>query len=1175
MEKSYRKCYRQFRLPAAAAAMLLLFLLAPLVASAADWYWVGDPALGWGGDWNGTNSGSAQLWAHSSPTGTRGIPGGGDTANVLQSSNAAGLTTVTYGGTTYSSGPLGTIVIKNTAAKGVFTGASPDTGVGWIMVDQKGGAMNANVIKIGPLGAYMIENGTLTVQSSLTGGLYATGTLGAAGYSTDMKSGQPYEGGLVYQTGGTVNTAAVSLGWSSLRNAPGEALYVLLGGALKVADDTGGGALAPGSPTPGAMYVGSGGSGTVFQGSGPTVPTSGAITQTTVGWTYASGPGAGGTVETGSLYLGLTHSDGTTVYYGNGYYEQLHGTLTVDTNAYIGMGGNATNASQGDFQQGYASAVQSVAGDGKTQVTVKGDLYLGPNGGSGSYELYNGALTVNGAGTHLVTGTKGGMYIGFGGSQGSGFTQGKPYQDASGTWTTSSSYLDTTGAWQPLPGGPLTNTVTTPNLYIGLTPTANDNGWPSYTLADGTLAVSGNTYVGYGGQGNFTQGQVWTDNGSSMVTPGGAFTTGNLYLGYKSGGNGQYSLAAGTLTVSDSTFVGYSGQGYVTQGQAWTGPDSSIVTAGGTVRTGSLYLGYNQGGSGQYSLVSGTLTVSGATYIGYGGYGNFTQGQMYNGDVPVVTDGGTVNTGNLYLAGGPVTGGGSVGGTTYQTTQNFYSGPAYYYTVGNSTTVFVNGAIGTYNLAAGTLNVGTATAHANTYVGYTGWGTFNQSGGTFTNTGDLVLGFASGVFQVTNGTSYTDPNNSEGTVTPQTVTGTFASTGCYNLSGGSLQVKGDTYVGYGGTGTFTQGVSRDNAGNVTDVPGSTFQTDNLYLGYLAGTPGTPTTTGTTGTPGFTAGNGNYTLANGSLTVNGATYVGYGGQGSFTQGQIWNNGTTQAANGGTFTTGSLYLGYNPGASGTYTLANGSLTTGATYVGYNGSGTFNQSGGTHTTGNLSIAGGTSGYGNYNLSGGTLSATTIVNKGTFSYSGGTVTGSLQNNGYVSVTGAPVTPNTFGASVTNNGNFNVNAANVIFAGTVTNNAGGFFGINFSNVTFGGSVFNYGSWFTDPSTITITGDFTQEGVLHASSGDTFEFTSGSHVITLGGGGTYIPTIILDPGAILILEPGTLFYTTLTNNGGTIDFNGGFLVFETAPSAVPVPAGLLLLGPGLLALTGIRRRTRK
>ncbi len=75
-------------------------------------------------------------------------------------------------------------------------------------------------------------------------------------------------------------------------------------------------------------------------------------------------------------------------------------------------------------------------------------------------------------------------------------------------------------------------------------------------------------------------------------------------------------------------------------------------------------------------------------------------------------------------------------------------------------------------------------------MGYNGSGTFNQSGGTNTVTGDLFLGYGTNAI------------------------------GTYNLSAAASWTAYNEYVGgYSGTGTFNQ------------TGGTNIVTNNLYLGY--------------------------------------------------------------------------------------------------------------------------------------------------------------------------------------------------------------------------------------------------------------------------------------------------------------------------------------------------------
>ena len=218
-----------------------------------------------------------------------------------------------------------------------------------------------------------------------------------------------------------------------------------------------------------------------------------------------------------------------------------------------------------------ASSTRAAAPSTSTRINNNGgifnfsDFYLGQAAGSSqSYDLESGTLTTNNE------------FIGFSGT---------------GIFTQSGG----TNA----PGG-------------NLTLAANTGSSGSYTMTGGSLGVTGNTVVGSGAAGTFTQDNSAADSYHSVG--------GSLILGAQAGGSGSYSLTdtgtgnAVSLTVTGDTIVGDAGSGTFTQSG-----DASVHT------TTNLILGNQSGGSGTYNLkrrqpVRPQPSISGVT-----GTGSFTQ----------------------------------------------------------------------------------------------------------------------------------------------------------------------------------------------------------------------------------------------------------------------------------------------------------------------------------------------------------------------------------------------------------------------------------------------------------------------------------------------------------------------------------------------------------------------
>ena len=319
--------------------------------------------------------------------------------------------------------------------------------------------------------------------------------------------------------------------------------------------------------------------------------------------------------------------------------------------------------------------------------------------------------------------------------------------------------------------------------------------------------------------------------------------------------------------------------------------------------------------------------------------------------------------------------------------------------------------------------------------------------------------------------------------------------GNYMLSGGSLSAENEI-VGFGGDfwsgyGVFTQS-------------GGTHTVTKLNIGLGTGIGG--------------GGDGSYTLSGGNLSVDSEFIARYGGYGSFTQnggmhvvsrelviGQdgygnytlsagslltdselIGSGGYFTSTGSGSFTqsggthtvTGGLILGSNFG-SGSYTLSAGGLSADSEILGNGpiGSGTFTQRGGLNMVSDiLSIGYEFNSDAKYDLSAGSLSAGSenIGYSGTLNQTGGINTAQMMiNNGAYNLTGGTFVVN---GSLDNSGTMNLAGGTTTVNGNVTNAASGKIEVAHSPAIFTGDVVNNGQFKSTHATVTFTGSYTENG---------------------------------------------------------------------------------------------------
>jgi hypothetical protein len=326
--------------------------------------------------------------------------------------------------------------------------------------------------------------------------------------------------------------------------------------------------------------------------------------------------------------------------------------------------------------------------------------------------------------------------------------------------------------------------------------------------------------------------------------------------------------------------------------------------------------------------------------------------------------------------------------------------------------------LGTFNHTGGDHNVsgdlivGSQPAQIEPNSGQQRQGIYNFSGGNLTAMGNVIIGAGNGV------------DADQGFAGEPGGLGTFNQSGGTHLVGGELKIGQSGNVA-GGMGLYTQ------SNGVLTVNGNTFiggsgLPDGLVdgVGTFTQTGGTHTTIGDMNVGG---GLGTYNLSGTGILNTGITYLNsdngtsfnqsggthntgflnvYGGDYRFSGGTInvaGNMGVGGPFNSARFTqTGGdvfvndtgfgLFVGGFDGTSntGTYTLNTGTLTVVATtHVGSDAVGTFNQTGGTHTTSRLVLGENIGGNGTYNLSGGTLNDSAIIGDagiGVMNTSGGT---------------------------------------------------------------------------------------------------------------------------------------------------------------------------------------------
>jgi len=272
------------------------------------------------------------------------------------------------------------------------------------------------------------------------------------------------------------------------------------------------------------------------------------------------------------------------------------------------------------------------------------------------------------------------------------------------------------------------------NLTSGYEYVGDSGGVATFNQSGGVNTASSEFDVGFniGNTGTYNLSNTGTlsgftenigDNGVGNFTEsGGDNSTFTIAVGDNAGANGIYTLSGtGSVSLTGNEYVGFNGSGTFNQ----TGGTNAISSER------ALFLGYNIGAAGSYTL-SGTGTLApGSEYIGNFGAGYFNQTGGTNTIASTLTVGydGPTSTYSLSSTGAMSVAIEEVG---------FYTAGIFNQTGGTNTIAseldiaYVAGSTGSYTLSGGKLIIQAGGA----YIGGSGPLTSNVPGGT----GNLTIG---------------------------------------------------------------------------------------------------------------------------------------------------------------------------------------------------------------------------------------------------------------------------------------------------------------------------------------------------------------------------------------------------------------------------------------------------
>ena len=436
------------------------------------------------------------------------------------------------------------------------------------------GTWSTGAVPLGSSGPGIGNGSTVTFQEgdSYTGGGWTQGLLiGYDSWGSNWSLANPGSGTLNV-TGGTMSTGYLGLGAGLNFNGPETGTLNISGGTVTAADTL----LVGWSTTPGSSINVSGGTFNMAGGAAD----------------YNIGQGAAATLNVS----GGTVNMNRTVNILNGSSVNVSGTGVMNINEYFTTGG-AVNVSGGtlNFQRAGGShfglnttAVMTLSGGQVNAVTA---LYLGLAG--------NG--TVNQSGGIFSTGTQ---QFSLGAASGTA-----AYNQSGGTLETSAFSSGGGTASYTFSGGTLKATgglnLATSGITTSITGTA---GGGSTINSNGNTVTVNAAQIALGGSGVLTK----TGAGSLTINNDAGFSTGTWNVnagsvdmaGYFNGAN--VNVAGGTLNINRA------GGAHISLSSTST----TTLSSGAINNTGDLYLGFATGGNGTLNQSGGALGVTGNFTVG-------------------------------------------------------------------------------------------------------------------------------------------------------------------------------------------------------------------------------------------------------------------------------------------------------------------------------------------------------------------------------------------------------------------------------------------------------------------------------------------------------------------------------------------------------------------------------